>query len=529
MTLILIKLYHLAKQKELSDTRVDNIKDLICKATTSGLEFWMAGYDRKETLEDLYKKQGNTKPDRKLNPSEYNLYNRYELVSSYLDEKFKDADPHYLECFIIYFLTSVKLVEIEIKESDDVAMIFEVINAKGQKLKSHEILKAQLLSQIPKDELDEYLGYWNAACTVLRYSSLKYPNIDDPIDAFFTYFFRARHSKAITEILTFKDYHKTIFSREWQDRLPFKKDVKFVKNFIKTDFLYYASKMSELVSSSFEKNRYVYFNSKLNDITNQYLLILSAVKPNDPLFNEKVKTIAKYVDRHYMLLRLQGCYDSNNFTKQLIALVLKLRDKDELTEIKKEFDEQLISDINKMRGSNVTELLNYNFFKDIKVRGNNKNFIRYFFARVEDFVCNGMNHESFAGYNTLVESRNYHIEHILARNEDNEKLFGDEDYFNEQRDRIGGLLLLKKGDNGLSSSEVYEDKLKTYANDTHFARTLTPNFYHNNSGLRDFKEKYPAIDFQTIENFDGVALENRHKLLFEMSKIIWGDDYINSY
>lgn len=526
LTLMLIKLYHFAKAKELSEARIDSIKSLICKATSKGFQFWMGGDDRTATLEDLFKNQRNTKPDRKLNQSENYLFWNYATVEKYFDEKFKDATPHYLECFIIFFLTNVKLVEIEITESDDVAMVFEVINAKGQKLKSHEILKAQLLSQIPKDEIDEYLKIWNTACSILQYSGLKYPNVDDPIDAFFTYFFRARYTKTTTEILTFKDYHKTIFSRDWQERLPFKKAPKFVKNFIKTDFLYYATKMLALFSSTLETNPYVFYNIKLNDITNLYLVTLSAVKPNDALYDDKVTLLAKLVDRHYMVLRLQGCYDSNSFTKQITSLILKLRDKDDLQEIKADFDEQLIGDINKMRNASVTDMFTYSYFKDTKVGGSNKTFIRYLFARIEEFLCKETNSTNFAGYNSLCVGKKYNIEHILAHNDENYTNFGNEDFFNEQRDRIGGLLLLKKGDNGMSLAEVYADKLKTYTNDTHFARTLTKTFYHNNSGLKLLTEKYPSITLKPIDKFDEQALEDRQKLIFEICKTLWGDTYL---
>ncbi|MET3978341.1 uncharacterized protein with ParB-like and HNH nuclease domain [Mucilaginibacter sp. UYP25] len=527
LTLMLIKLFHLAKEKELSDARTDSVKNLICKATSAGLQFWMGGDDRTDTLTDLFKNQKNTKPERLLKQSDIFLYLNYETIDKFLNEKFKNANPHYLECFIIFFLTNIKLVEIEIKESDDVAMVFEVINAKGQKLKSHEILKAQLLSQIPKDEIDEYLKFWNTACAILQNSGLKFPNIDDPIDAFFTYYFRARWSKTTTEIQVFKDYHKTIFSRDWQDRLPFKKEPKFVKNFIKTDFIYYATKMTDLVSSTFESNKYVFYNIKLNEITNLYLVILSAVKPHDKSYNEKVKLLAQLVDRHYMTLRLQGCYDSNSFTRQITSLVINLRDKDDLAEIKQNFDDALISDINKTRSANVTELFTYGFFKDTKVNSGNKTFIRYVLARIEEFLCTEMSYTNFAGYNNLCVGKKYHIEHILAQNDENKIAFGNEDFFNEQRDRLGGLLLLKKGDNGMSLAEVYANKLKTYTNDTNFARTLTPNFYHNNSGLKLLNNKHPSILLAPIDKFDENALETRHALIFNICKTIWSDNYLS--
>lgn len=526
LTLILIRLYHLAKTKELKDIRIDSLKDLILKSSSKGNEYWMGGDDRSLTLEDLFKNQRNTDPKRKLNRSEENLYNRYTWVSEYLEEKFNENTPHFLDCFILYFQTMIKLVEIEIEESDDVAMVFEVINAKGQKLKSHEILKAQLLSQIPKDELSEYLDYWNTACNSLMYSGLTFPNIEDPIDAFFTYFFRSRYTNSITELLTFKDYHKTIFSREWQKRLPLKQE-KFVKEFIKTDFIYYSELMSKLLKSTLETNKYAFYNAKLNEISNQYVLILSVVKPNDEQKVEKEKLVAKLVDRHYSLLRLYGLYESNSFSKQLMTLVLKIRGKDNLEEIKTDFDDQLLNDINNEKNSTLTTLFNYNFFKNTKLANNNKRFVRYLLARIEDFLCQEMNNPAFGGYESLVNGKKYHIEHILAQNDSNKQMFGNnDDFFEEQRNRLGGLLLLKKGDNEMSNDEVYPNKLKTYANDTQFARTLTQNFYHKNSGFTQFKENYPEVILNHLAKFDESSLEERQKLVFELASILWGDKYL---
>ena len=205
-----------------------------------------------------------------------------------------------------------------------------------------------------------------------------------------------------------------------------------------------------------------------------------------------------------------------------------MRDQDDLIEIKKDFDESLIGDINKMRNGDVNEMFTYSYFKNTRVGGNNKSFIRYLFARIEEFLCSEMNYDNFAGYNSLCVGKKYNIEHILARNDDNYNLFGNEDFFNEQRDRLGGLLLLKKGDNGMSLAEIYADKLKTYTNDTHLARTLTQTFYHKNSGLKTINEKYPLINLTAIDKFDENALNSRHELIFEICKTIWGDNYLNS-
>jgi hypothetical protein len=50
-------------------------------------------------------------------------------------------------------------------------------------------------------------------------------------------------------------------------------------------------------------------------------------------------------------------------------------------------------------------------------------------------------------------------------NAENKALFdGDEKRFEQERNRVGGLLLLKGKDNISSNNEPYRKKLKSYAN-----------------------------------------------------------------
>ena len=70
------------------------------------------------------------------------------------------TDEHRLEAFILYFLTRVQLVNIQIQDTKDVPMVFEVINDRGERLKPYEVLKGKLLGQIDKSEIDGYYDIW---------------------------------------------------------------------------------------------------------------------------------------------------------------------------------------------------------------------------------------------------------------------------------------------------------------------------------------------------------------------------------
>ena len=122
----------------------------------------------------------------------------------------------------------------------------------------------------------------------------------------------------------------------------------------------------------------------------------------------------------------------------------------------------------------------------------------------------------------------YHVEHILARNDESRGLFKtaddkvDEELFENERNRFGGLLLLKGRDNESSGNEDYAKKLDTYIGKApYFAQTLASAFYKSHSSMKDFCER-TGLQFAAIPQFTRAALEQRSKLLYEITKKIWG-------
>jgi hypothetical protein len=126
---------------------------------------------------------------------------------------------------------------------------------------------------------------------------------------------------------------------------------------------------------------------------------------------------------------------------------------------------------------------------------------------------------------TLVTSKGaktgFHVEHILARNETNYGLFdGDKDRFEQERNRLGGVLLLKGRDNQSSGNESYQSKLATYANSLYWNETLREDTYQSKLDFKDFLEK-EGLDIKPLATFGPDDVEQRQKLLFEISKRIW--------
>ena len=115
----------------------------------------------------------------------------------------------------------------------------------------------------------------------------------------------------------------------------------------------------------------------------------------------------------------------------------------------------------------------------------------------------------------------FHVEHILSRNEENKALFNnDEERFEQERNRLGGILLLKGKDNISSGNELYHEKLKSYANTLHWNETLRADTYQANLDLKELRVKF-GLNLKPLERFGPEELEERHRLLYEISRIIW--------
>jgi uncharacterized protein with ParB-like and HNH nuclease domain len=521
LTLILLKLYNLAKSQNLSPARIDYVKKKIFDAGPDGYSFWMGAINRDKALEDLLKNGKKTISDFNKDISISNVYKNYDFIDKYLDGKLKTQ--HLVDSFILYFSRKIILVEIQIPESNDVAMVFEVINARGEKLKPYEILKGELLGQIEKEYLEEYLKIWNKGIKTLQDGASEPDNF---VEAFFKTLLRSRYTSTTTEFKEFenKDYHKTIFSKKLDNVIRLKRNPKRVKEFIENDFAYYVEKYYSLNRQTNEQSQfpYIFFNY-LNKLGSQYNLYLSSLKIKDEQYIDKIKLLSKLIDRNFSLLQILDCYNSNKFADSVKNLTLSIRDGD-LDAIKELFDQDLLNTINTVRNTNLNSPFYYPFFKETGFR--NQTFIRYFFARIERFIALETK-QHIDSFKNLVQNsgrvNGYHIEHILSNNEYNMKIFESEEEFIRERIRLGALLLINSSVNVSSGNEEYQNKLKTYSHETIWAKTLTEDFYHKNPNFKSFSEKY-NLDFKHIKEFNKEAIENRQKLLFDIVKIIWADN-----
>lgn len=514
LTLILIKLKHMAEQYE--SELVGWISSKIVGLSGYRTDFWMNHEAHKEAMKGLLDKVELSEINTDSGITAENMVNNFGTVSSRLNSELKDLKR--FESFTFYFLHRLVLINLNVEQTD-VPMVFEVINDRGLKLKPYEILKGKLLGQIDKEELEglKINELWEDQ--VAKINAFK----EDEIDQFFIYFLKAKFADTIGEGRKYdKDYHRAIFS---ENKLNLDHNETAVKEFLQKDFKYYTdlfAKVFAFYRDSETDYRHVYYNS-LTEMDMQFLLILSSCKLNDPQEDEKISTISYEVDRLFCLLQLQRSYSSNAFAVAIFKLSAIIREQD-VSAIRKAFDNTLLELLTEARGVPATSPLSYGFFKETGIELD-KRFKRYFFARIEKFIAENTKLNVKHSLYNLVQNtgsvNGFHIEHILADNDENLELFNnDEEKFKSERNRLGGLLLLKGKDNISSNNEAYSKKLKSYANTLYWNETLREDSYKSKLDFTDMMNKY-QLSFRPMDEFGQEELEERHKLLYDMIKHIW--------
>lgn len=517
LSLILIKLRHLGKT--LDSKVVPWIESKISGHSGFDQEFWMNHVGHKSAQQGLFDGRDPKSIDVSSGITAKNMVGNYQTISVYMDTKL--VDKLVFETFVFYFLNRLVLINLNVEQTD-VSMVFEVINDRGVRLRPYEILKGKLLGQIDKDELDAggYNELWERIAAKINAFR------EDELDNFFRFYLKSKFSKTRKDGQRFDgDYHRAMFAADMDSSLGLLHSPKSVKTFLNGPFTYYATlyvKLRKAYETDQKPLREIYFNAML-DLDAPFLLAIAACALNDPAEEQKIKAVAYEIDRYFSLLQLQNAYDSNDFADSLSLVAEDIRDQP-VEALRATFDKQLKGMIAARRNVQDAEALSYAAFKQTGINLNTR-FKRYFFARIDEFLAENMNLQPKHPLADLVTKTGaktgFHVEHILARNAENLALFGrDEIAFEQERNRLGGILLLKGRDNISSNDETYADKLKTYANTLYWNETLRADSYKSKLDITEFKKRFD-LNLKPYDVFGPEELEARHALLFDLVGHIW--------
>jgi len=539
--LILIKLYHIGIDK---GSAVLNVKKFIGEKIyeedmASVKHFKISNLDRNSIIRKIFECEEINDADIS-NITQLNLRGNYNIISKYFDSYFFDKnnifDTDKYNYYVYNLLQKVLIIEQIIKHKEDVAMIFETANDRGKELEPHEVLKGMLLGVLESDKKEECNTIWNDGLKTFFSKDENYKNVDN----FFRTYFRAKYADNASQYEQFSSkYHRNLLSNDKIVRDLDRSNPLKIEKFIKNDFVYFYKLYLEISEHAKNNTNINIAANYANEQGQQSLLILSALKLKDPEHVEKINFVAKKFDQFFTISSLLSAGDNNTRQKLIYDLNKAIRNKP-LAELNKAFDDVTIPYFKEHHFPITTfnEIFQYKYFERVRIDGR---FSKYVLARVDSFLADLLNEQSFAKQESLhfiTHSGNrpahgFHIEHIFSNNEKIMDQFKDADdefdekQFIDERNRLGAVILLKGNENIRTSNWVYGKKIKSYQNSGFIwnrilTNSINPASLNNcNDVIKNvFKSYEPDIDGLLTKD----AINERQELLFKIIERIYSNN-----
>lgn len=509
LTLLLIFLRNLQKD---CPTKV-NVDEMIQSEKFGQRSFNLDIDERAPAMEALY--EGRPFDVVDYSESVRNLVLRYaDLETQFPEDLRTDALPY----FIDWLLENVHLIEITAYSDDDAYTIFETMNDRGLSLSPVDMLKGYLLAKIDERHRTSASNRWRDQIRALNDEGKEIPA------DFFKAWFRSQYASKIRERK--KGAHPEDFDRmgtefhRWlrstADKVGLSQSDDYW-HFIKRDFMFYSSQFLRVVRATarLERGLERIFYIGQYGFTHQHMLLLAPLRPADDeaVISRKLALVAHYID--ILLTRRIWNFRTIAHSTMQYAMFLKVRD---------------------IRGLEPDVLAEY-LYKDLHgtpetFRGNdglhmhqqNGYLLHRILARLTDYVETQSGEQShFSDYVAEGKSR-YEIEHIWANQpEQHADEFSHESDFRLYRNRVGGLLLLRKSFNASYGDLPYQEKLRHYNTQNLLARSLHPDCYERNPDFKRFVER-SGLPFKPYHEFKRADLDERGELYRSIAERIWNPD-----
>jgi len=437
-----------------------------------------------------------------------NLCARYNDIQKFFPSSITDDMIPY---FCDWLPEKVYFMQILVATEQDAHKIFVTMNDRGLSLTPTEMLKGYLLSEITDNALREQLNdIWKTEVLALEKDT----------ETFIKAWLRAQYAEDNNDFDAIGGtFHKWIRDNHENLNLNTSADyAKFIDNFSFFAKIYKQIKHAEKIFS--EDTKYVYYNAQVN-FTQQTQLLMAPIFSNDTstTVKQKINLVAHFID--LMINAKVTNYKS----------VDQRNIKDYIFTVTKDIRRLPIAEL-KIKLKQHYDALNYNSVDAInKFRLNQftKKYIKNILARITSFIEEqtkvAPNYVNYMGTQT---KNPFEIEHILCNDFEKYSNEFSRDEFDDWRDSIGGLLLLRKSINASLSDSDYSQKLIKYCSTDGniYAASLGAQTYQNNPRFKNFIADN-NLSFEPFDKFGKAEIQKRTALIIQLVNLIWNAEEFN--
>ena len=528
ITTLMLLLIALRRRIEKEDQRIE-LSNLVVTTRMDQRTFTLDVPERALCMEALFTEQplGPDSRDPSVRdvldsrePSVRNILDRFVDIEELLDG---GVDSSALPYFADWLMHRVMVVTVVATSEADAYTIFETMNDRGLRLTSPEMLRGYLLSRIesPADR--------SAASDVWKRQVTDLAEIgkEEDVDAIQAWL-RGRHAETASRYVAGvepgdyerigNEFHRWVRDVE-KKRLGLHKSSDFA-DFIRSDFDFYVSWYARLrqAAETTTKGLETVEHIASQGFTLQYSLSLAALEVGDSeeIALRKIRAITAYID----ILIHRRLWNSMRIGQT--ALRFPLFDLGRRVRATKSVDHlaDLLTD--EIKANELDFSPNWPFVRNRR----NGNIVRRMLARLTSFV--ERDRPGGATYAELLTTGRdgYDVEHVLAdKPERYADEYASEVEFAEERNWIGGLLLIPSSVNRSYGALAYEDKREHYLKENWLAASLHETAYTHNPQLRRFAEIH-GLNLQPHAQFGRTELKARQDLYEQIAAQVWSVDRI---
>ena len=501
LTLLLIRIRHLLGE----DIRGSQIDPLIYSLSFGEEGFNLHVPDRESIIMALYE-SGESFDTSGEPESIRNIAARYNDIENHFELQGRE-----LQYFVDWLLENVYVVEISTFDARDAYMIFETVNDRGLSLTPADMLRGYLLSHITEPaHRDSASEVWRSLTHNLQ--QLGRDEVANTIKAWL----RSQYARSVRDFdLIGSEFHRWVRDREETLALTSSKGF---ADFIKRDFAFYSGwylRLKEAAKSFTPELECVHYNAQHN-FTLQYPVLLAPLCVGDSEEENirKIQIVSRYLD----IFIHQRIWNFLSISQNIMV-------------------ETMFSVMHELRGRSTSELIELlsSRLRDASVGfassnrfglyGGNRPKIRLVLARMTDYVETQSSGQPSRFPEYVRRGRNsYEIEHIWANHfEDHLDEFSHEVEFEESRNRLGGLLLLRRSINAGFGDLPFAEKRDYYFGENLLAASLHERTYERNSEFRRFTEE-SGLPFRPHAEFMKADLGARQQLYQYLAERIWSPE-----
>lgn len=512
LTLLLIYLNNRLKHNGIHEETIDG---MIFSQSHGIKSFNIYVEDRMDCMDALYNEKDYDVVNK--NESIINIYNRFNEIEDIFPEEISDD---MILHFCDWLMDKVFFIEIVATAEQDAHKIFVSMNDRGLSLTSTEMLKGFILSEIKDDyERERLNSVWKNNIAVLK------ENDDKGDEVFIKAWLRAQYAETIRENkagASNKDFdiiggpfHKWV--RDEKEKLGLNKSCDY-ENFIKKfDYFVSVYLLIKKAESNFDANLpYIFYNAQLNfTLQSQMLLAPINFEDSKDVVKQKINLVARFID--LLIVGRVANYKSVDYStiKNYIFTVTKDIRNCTVSELKQKLLRQI---------SNYQYQASASALRALELNGYTKKYIKHMLARITGYIEENIGVESNYENYVNTESKNpYEVEHIITDHfEWFTQEYTDRGVFKSWRNRLGGLLLLRKSINASLNDALYEYKLNKYCSvdGNIYTESLGELAYKNNPQFVKFIKEH-NLPFESYGKFGKEEISKRTELFIELFSLVW--------